>query len=79
MPGADSLEFIELKNISHSEIDLSFLALVKISSGVEITSTPLAQVTLAPDEYYLLGTTIGSGGLPGMGIFVDSNFTSQLG
>ena len=77
--GLDDLEFIELKNISQRSIDLSLLALLKFSKGIEVTSATLTGSVLAPGEYYLIGTALGSEGLSGVGIVVDETLPAGWG
>ena len=53
--GVDDAEFIELKNTSNRSIDLSEIQIHRVY-GTIVTTDTLSAVSLAPGEYYLIGT-----------------------
>jgi len=66
-PGADDQSFVELKNISGSNIDLSLLRVIGLSSGTAIQyfDYQMQSHVLPPGAYHVLGTTSNSGAVSG--------------
>ena len=61
-PGVDTYTFIELKNVSHKTIDLSSIEVVGLNNSSTVTyfTYKMNSHSLAPGEYWVLGTTTDS-------------------